>query len=129
MKVLTIRQPWATLIIEGYKEYEFRTWKTNYRGEFYIHAGKTINKEKIAAFSELNLEYPTGYIIGKATLSDCVEVDEELANKLLKKDSKVYSNLTKKREKKYYGFKLSNIEKITPIPAKGKLSFWDYYEE
>ena len=31
MKVLTIREPWASLIINGYKEYEFRNWKTNYR--------------------------------------------------------------------------------------------------
>ena len=30
MKVLTIRQPWATLIIEGYKRFEFRSWKTNW---------------------------------------------------------------------------------------------------
>ena len=30
MKVLTIKQPWATLIIQGDKKYEFRSWKTNY---------------------------------------------------------------------------------------------------
>ncbi len=34
MKVLTIKQPFATLIIEGYKEYEFRTWKTNFVENF-----------------------------------------------------------------------------------------------
>ena len=39
MKVLTIREPWASLIINGYKEYEFRSWKTNYRGKILIHAG------------------------------------------------------------------------------------------
>lgn len=32
MKAITIKQPWATLIAKGYKEYEFRTWKTKYRG-------------------------------------------------------------------------------------------------
>ena len=37
MKALTIKEPWATLIIEGYKEYEFRSWKTNYRGKILIH--------------------------------------------------------------------------------------------
>ena len=42
MKVITIKQPWATLIAEGYKEYEFRTWNTKYRGELLIHAGKGI---------------------------------------------------------------------------------------
>ena len=25
-----------------------------------------------------------------------------------------------------YGFKLENIKKISPIEAKGKLSFWEY---
>ena len=40
MKVLTIKQPWATLIVEGYKEYEFRTWNTKYRGELLIHICK-----------------------------------------------------------------------------------------
>ena len=45
MKVLTIKEPYATLIAEGLKEYEFRTWKTNYRGEVLIHAAKTPNNE------------------------------------------------------------------------------------
>ena len=40
MKALTIKEPWATLIIEGYKEYEFRSWQTKYRGKIYIHATK-----------------------------------------------------------------------------------------
>ena len=43
MKTLTINQPFATLIVEGLKEYEFRTWKTNYRGEILIHAGKGVD--------------------------------------------------------------------------------------
>ena len=33
MKVLTIKEPYASLIINGYKMYEFRSWKTNYRGK------------------------------------------------------------------------------------------------
>jgi hypothetical protein len=39
MKVLTLKQPWATLVANGLKEYEFRSWKTNYRGKLLIHAG------------------------------------------------------------------------------------------
>ena len=39
MKVLTIKQPWATLIMQGVKRYEFRSWNTKLRGEFLIHAG------------------------------------------------------------------------------------------
>ena len=32
MKVLTIKQPYASLIAHDFKKYEFRTWKTKYRG-------------------------------------------------------------------------------------------------
>ena len=28
MKVLTIKQPWATLIMQGDKRFEFRSWQT-----------------------------------------------------------------------------------------------------
>ena len=45
MKVLTIKQPWATLIMQGDKRFEFRSWQTKYRGDLLIHAGKGIDKE------------------------------------------------------------------------------------
>ena len=32
MKALSIRQPWAELILQGRKTIELRTWKTCYRG-------------------------------------------------------------------------------------------------
>ena len=40
MKVITLWQPWATLLAAGTKICETRSWKTNYRGEILIHAGK-----------------------------------------------------------------------------------------
>ncbi len=130
MKVITIKQPWATLIAEGYKEYEFRTWKTKYRGDILIHAGKSIDKKAINRFKHLNLEYPVGQIIAKATITDCIYIDEELAQKLAKKDPIVYKGLINKDDCGGYGFKLENIEKITPININGKLSLWDYnYDE
>lgn len=50
MKVLSIKEPFATLIKDGVKRYETRSWKTNYRGEIYIHASiglsTSLNKEK-----------------------------------------------------------------------------------
>lgn len=129
MKVLTIKQPFAQLIVEGYKEYEFRTWKTKYRGEFLIHAGKGIDKEAMKRFSYLNLNYESGKIIGKCNLDDCLEVDNELKIILKKKDPIVYRNAINK-ETKEYAFKLSKVEKIPPIPINGKLSFWEYdYKE
>ena len=129
MKVLTIKQPWATLIVENYKKYEFRTWKTNYRGEFLIHAGLGIDKEAVERFKDLNLDYPRGCIIGKVNLVDCILVDNKLKKELLQENKKVYRGAINSK-KKEYAFKLTNIEKINPIPVKGKLSFWEYnYKE
>ena len=36
MKAITLKQPFASLIASGLKEYEFRTWKTAYRGEILL---------------------------------------------------------------------------------------------
>ena len=127
MKVITIKQPFATLIAEGLKEYEFRTWKTSYRGEILIHAGKGFDKKAMERFKYLNLEYPSGCIIAKATITDCVYVDDTLKEELQKKDDKVYYGVINKDSNwDGYGFKLENIEKISPIEIKGKLSLWNY---
>ena len=126
MKVITIKQPWATLIAKGYKEYEFRTWKTKYRGDILIHAGKKIDKKAIERFKYLNLEYPVGKIIAQATITDCVYVDEEFTKKMYKKDPIVYKGLISKEDWHGYGFKLENVKEINPIEINGKLSLWDY---
>lgn len=128
MKVITIKQPWATLIAKGYKEYEFRTWKTKYRGDILIHAGKSIDKKAMERFKNLNLDYPLGQIIAKATITDCVKVDEGLRNILAKKDPVVYKGVINKTSNDWdgYGFKLEDIKEINPIKINGKLSLWDY---
>ena len=127
LKVITIKQPFASLIAEGLKEYEFRTWKTNYRGDILIHAGKSVDKEAMKRFKHLNLKYPLGCIIAKVTLSDCVEVNDEFKGKLRKQpDAFVYSGTTEDVEWKGYGFKLENIKKIEPIRVNGMLGLWEY---
>ena len=126
MKVITIKQPFATLIAEGLKEYEFRTWKTKYRGDILIHAGKSIDKKAMKRYEHLNLEYPIGCIIAKATITDCINVDEDTRKMLNEKNPLVYSSIIKHTEWVGYGFKLEKVEKIGPIPINGKLSLWDY---
>lgn len=125
MKVLTIKQPFASLIAEGYKEYEFRTWKTKYRGPLLIHAGLGVDKEAMKRYEKLNLDYPKGKIIAKVNLTDCLEVDNNLKRKLKEKNYLVYQGAINSN-KKEYAFKLENVEKIEEISIKGKLSFWDY---
>lgn len=40
LKVLTLWQPWASLIALGFKSYETRSWAVKYRGKLAIHAAK-----------------------------------------------------------------------------------------
>lgn len=130
MKVITIKQPFASLIAEGLKRYEFRTWRTKYRGDILIHAGKSVDLKAMEKFKHLGLSYPIGCIIAKATITDCIEVDDNMREKLSLENSLVYSGVIKDLSWVGYGFQLENIEKIEPIYVNGKLSLWDYpYDE
>ncbi len=126
MKVLTIKQPYASLIAVGLKEYEFRTWKTKYRGEVLIHAGKSVDKKAMEKYKMYNLDYPKGCIIAKATITDCIKIDEEARKIFQDKKSIIYDNVTKDLSWQGYGFKLENVTKVEPIYINGKLSFWNY---
>ena len=121
MKAITIKEPWASLIVQGIKKYEFRSWKTNYRGKVLIHAG--LSKENIDRFKNYNLDISSGEIIGEAVISDCILVDERFDDELRKIDPVVYGN----NHVGLYAFKLENIKKYDKkIKVKGKLGLWNY---
>lgn len=124
MKVLTIKEPWASLIINGYKKYEFRSWKTKYRGKILIHAGMSLEKDAAKRFCEYNLEYYKGAIIGEATITDCILVDTKFNEELRKINPLVYA---RSNHVETYAWKLENIKKYDkPIYIKGKLGLWNY---
>jgi hypothetical protein len=123
MKVITIKQPWATLIAYGYKEYEFRSWKIKYRGKLLIHAGKGIDKKAMDRVKHLNLEYPSSEIIASVNLDDCISVNEEMIKQLSNKNKEIYGFGNYENN---YAWKLSNIEKIDNHKyVKGKLGLWN----
>lgn len=78
MKVISLWQPWATLVVTGHKKIETRGWNTKYRGPLLIHAASRkiragefepelldyIPKEIMEVYSEL----PYGAIIGAVNL-------------------------------------------------------------
>ena len=115
MRALSIRQPWASLIISGIKPVENRTWKSSYRGPLLIHAGKNMDME---AYNWLKSDvgvkkvvrgsiFLRGGIIGKVNMIDCVEAYE----------SEWFEGP--------YGFVFEKPEKIKLYPVNGKLSFFD----
>lgn len=124
MKVLTIKQPWASLIIEGYKKYEFRSWKTNYRGKILIHASLSLEKDMLKRFENYDLDYINGAIIGEALLVDCIKVDNDFNDYLTDINPIIYG---RRSHVGMYAWKLENIEKYDiPIYTKGKLGLWTY---
>lgn len=78
MRVITLKQPWATLVAEGLKKYEFRSWKLNYRGEILIHAGKGVDANAMKKFEHLNLKYPQSKIVAKVKILDCIELNDKI---------------------------------------------------
>lgn len=102
MKALSLRQPWASMIADGRKTIETRTWRTRYRGPLAIHASARPYK---------NL--PTGGIVAVAWLYDCrpmEESDEDAACIALYDRANAWL--------------LANIELVPLIPCKGRLSLW-----
>ena len=81
MKVIVIRQPWAWLIVHGFKDIENRTWATRYRGTLLIQAsaGRPTKRklEEARLFArkrgiELPEDFERGGIVGMVQLKDCV---------------------------------------------------------
>ena len=129
LKVLSIKEPYASLIKEKKKLIETRSFKTNYRGELYIHASKTKNKIKENNdFLKLieNLDLNCGYIICKCNLVDCIYMTEEYVNNMKKNNYQEY--ICGEYKVGRYAWVLENIEAIDSIRAKGQLNIWNYYE-
>jgi len=91
MKALTVLQPWAQLLMVGGKRHEIRTWKTNYRGPLFIHAGLTFTQAARARCARAPLrallaqagihysaDLPRGALLGTITLEDCVPTEQFL---------------------------------------------------
>ncbi len=118
MKALSVRQPDAWLIVNGYKDVENRTWATSERGVIAVHASAkkmtTGDREYLAAVCEAldiavpdDSELPIGGIVGIVEIIDCVT----------EHDSDWFDGP--------YGFTLGKYLPVEFVPCKGKLGFFD----
>lgn len=117
MKTLSIRQPWAWLIIHGGKDIENRSWHTKFRGRFLVHASKGMNRidyawvKRFAAERGVTIppfeELERGGIVGSVELVDSVDHS----------DSPWYMG-----EK---GFALRDPRPLDFVPIKGRLQFFE----
>ena len=116
--LLSIQQPWAWLIVKGYKDVENRTWPTRYRGPFLVHAGQKFDPEGFAwvheRFPEIEMPAPEAFerggVVGLATLANC------FAPGALSVASPWYAG--------QYAFVLTNARPLPFRPCRGKLGFF-----
>jgi hypothetical protein len=111
MLCLSIQQPWAWAILHCGKDIENRSWFTNVRGLFLIHAGKRIDTGGIGDLANMNIALPmsfeTGGIVGIAEIYDCVNAH----------NSKWFFGP--------YGFLLRGQRPLPFVPWRGQLGFFD----
>ncbi len=115
--VLSIRQPWAWLIVNAGKDIENRSWPTKFRGRFLIHASKGMTRDEYedaglcAADSRIALPrfevLERGGIVGEAEIVDCVTRSESVW---------FFGP---------YGFVLRNAKPLPFWPCKGALGFFN----
>ncbi len=118
MKALSLKQPFAELVVSGRKTIELRKWNTKFRGEFLIHASKNPDESAMKRFGFENLA--CGFIVGKAKLVDVRHYKnaEEHA-----KDKEFHLADIERGD---YGFVLENAQRVKEIPCKGTLNFWEF---
>ena len=123
MKIITLKQPWATLVAEGIKKIEFRSWKTNYRGKVLIHAGVGIDKEAMKKYEYLDLKYPSGCIVAETEIIDCMYLDDKLNKNIISQKNIAYGS----KYRTGYAWILSNTRKINSTKKiKGQLGIWNF---
>lgn len=122
MRVITLKQPWASLVANGYKIYEFRPMNYSYRGKILIHAGKGIDSEAMERVEKLNLDYPSSRIVAEVEIEDVFKVDDEFNKYINGLNFCVYGN---KDNRTGYVWKLKNIKKIdSDVSISGKQGIW-----
>lgn len=125
MKTLTLKQPWASLVANDLKKYEFRSWKTNYRGKVLIHAGAGIDKEDMKRLSQYKLNYPSRRIIAEVEIIDCIKIDSTFNEKIKSMNSPIYGC----KDRTGYAWVIGNCKLINyDVEVNGRLSFWEFDE-
>jgi hypothetical protein len=94
VKALTLTEPYATLVLYGWKRYETRSWQTSHRGPLAIHAASTYNgvggkrafealvadlhPGLVARLEQLAnpIQFELGRLIGVTWVENCVPVEE-----------------------------------------------------
>lgn len=72
MRILSIRNPHASLILRGCKTIEVRTWKTGFRGRLGIHV--STKRDPMVGVDDTLMLLPEGHLVGEVDLLGCREM-------------------------------------------------------
>ena len=141
MKVLSLRQPWACLVVHFGKSIENRRWNSHFRGEFLIHAAKGMTRrefDEALAFarSVLGDACPTeerlrsilrfGGIVGHARLVDVVPPCAGVGGRCQCSAALSFGRSWHWPEQ--YGFVLEDVVPLPFRPCRGHLGFFELKE-
>ena len=133
VKIISVRQPWAWLIVAGHKDIENRTWRTSYRGRLLIHASKAMDPEDFPMQRKwiresgivIPEDLPRGAIVGAATLTD-VWGDGVNTSVNTVTHPRMADEIKHAQDNPWfegpYGFEMADaVEFAEPIPCRGQL--------
>lgn len=120
VKALSIIEPYPSLILEGKKRIETRSYPTRYRGRILIHASATRIPKEWRHLVPLVSDVRPGYVLCYADIVDCVKMTEEFIQSVPDAEREVgfYSPGR-------YAWILDNVEPVEPFQAKGHLGLWN----
>lgn len=138
-RVLSVMQPWASLLVAGGKRIETRSWSTNHRGRLWVHASGRISRpvrdavaacpylrRAIAAAGFASLaELPLGAILGSVEVVDSLPIEAGfLARRPWSQIESEEFRLGDYGPGRYGWFCRRPITLPAPVPATGRLGIW-----
>lgn len=133
MKALSLTQPWATLVVTGEKQFETRSWKSNFKGLIAIHAAKSFPKSAkdeiyhsvfhnaLAKWGFDAASLPLGAIVGTVEIVSYHQTELIDAHIVGLKEIH-FGDYSEGR----WAWRLRNPKILkNPIPCKGSLSLWN----
>ena len=137
MKAITLHQPWATLIADGRKTSETRSWAppdTLLGKRLAIHAGRIVDRHYAAEFGYDPDKLPLGMVVCTAVLSryGVVHRQNDAGQVILGLNGQLHAI----RWDQYGNYKpgrrvwmLTDVRKLDVArPARGRQGLWDWSE-
>ena len=123
---LSLKQPWAALLVAGKKTIEMRKWATNVRGRVFIHAAKIADKRPEAwAWIDDELRPLTelmGGVIGTAELAACVRYRTPRGFSV--DAAKHLNDATWFEAPQMFGFVFRGAKQVPFVPCTGNVRFF-----